>query len=112
MALHFKTDDPQKLLDSFKKAIKDGKIITWSTDVDGDFTHTPEQWKNKAWLRPKIKLDELTFYILRRKNTNITSQEYAVYHGRFIESMLLHCDTLFVEGSATAFPESSDNVAG
>ncbi len=37
MALHFKTDDPKKLLSAYKKAIDDGHIKTWSYDQDGDF---------------------------------------------------------------------------
>ena len=111
MALYFKTNDPQKLLDEFKKAIKEGKIATWSPDNEGDFTHTPEQWKNRAWLRPKIETGKLALYILRPKDTNITSLVYAVYHGRFIESMLLHCDNLFTDSTATAFPEGRDNVS-
>lgn len=111
MALYFKTDDPQKLLDEFKKAIKEGKIATWSSDKDGDFTHTPEQWKNRAWLRPKIESAKLALYILRPKDTNITSLVYAVYHGRFVESMLLHCDNLFSDTTATAFPAGSDDVS-
>ena len=110
MALYFDTNDPQRLLDEFKKAINEGEITTWSYDKDDDFTHTPEQWKNKAWLRPKIESGKLVFYILSPKNTNITSLVYAVYHGRFVESMLLHCDNLFSDGKATAYPAGGDNV--
>jgi len=111
MALYFKTNDPQKLLAEFKKAIKEGRVVTWSYDKDDDFTHTPEQWKNQAWLRPKIESDKLALYILRPKNTSITSEIYAVYHGRFIESMLVHCDKFFIESTATAIPAGSDNVS-
>src|SRR3989344_6229837 len=111
MALYFETNNPQKLLDEFKKAIKEGKVATWSYDKDDDFTHTPDQWKNKAWLRPKIESSRLAFYILRPKNMNITSLVYAVYHGRFIESMLLHCDNLFSNGTSTAYTAGSDNVS-
>ncbi len=111
MALYFKANDPQKLLDEFKKAINEGKITTWSYDKDNDFTHTPEQWKNRAWFRPKIESGRLALYILRPKDTNITSLVYAVYHGHFIESMLLHCDNLFTDSTATALPAGSDNVS-
>lgn len=111
MALYFKTGNPQKLLDEFKKAIKEGRVATWSYDKDDDFTHTPEQWKNQAWFRPKIETNGLAFYIFRPKNTNITSLVYAVYHGRFIESMLLHCDNLFTDSIATALPMVNDNVS-
>jgi hypothetical protein len=109
MALHFKTDAPQKLLSAYKKAIDDGHIKTWSYDQDGDFTHSTEQWIRQAWLRPEIKPgSELVFYILAPKETELTSEAYAVYHGRFIESMLRHCDSLFVHGYASAMPEDGD----
>lgn len=111
MALYFETSNPKKLLDEFKKAIKEGRVATWSCDKDDDFTHTPDQWKNKAWLRPKIEPSKLTFHILGPTNTTITSLVYAVYHGRFIESMLLHCDNLFLNGIATAYPAGNDSVS-
>lgn len=111
MALHFKTKTPKKLLATFKKAIDDGHVATWSYDKDGDFTHTAEQWLRKAWFRPKIKEGtELVLYILTPKETRLSSLIYAIYHGRFIESMLRHCDNLFVEGCASAMPEEGDIV--
>jgi hypothetical protein len=39
-----------------------------------------------------------------------TKPLYAVYHGRFIESMLTHCDELFNAGAATALPTNSDVI--
>ncbi len=111
MALYFKTSNPQKLLTEFKNAIKEGRVTTWSYDEDGDFTHSPDQWKYKAWLIPSIEEDKLALYILKPKNVNISTEVYAVYHGRFIESMLVHCDALFTESIATAFPKGKDNVS-
>lgn len=111
MAIYFKTNDPKKLLEEFIKAIREGRITTWSYDQDGDFTHSPNQWRNLAWLHPKIEMGQLVLYILRPQNTNLTSEVYAIYHGRFIESMLIHCDNLFTSSIATALPEGSDNVS-
>ena len=111
MALFFYTSEPYELLKAFKKAIDNGRVTTWSYDDDGDFTHTPDQWVKKAWLRPKVESDRLALYILHPKATNISSIVYAVYHGRFIESMLVHCDKLFTKGFATAFPAGTDRVA-
>ena len=83
MAIHFKTKTPQKLLATYKKAIDDGHIKTWSYDGDGDFTHTAEQWVRKAWLRPKIiEKQELILYILKPTDANLTTELYAIYHGR------------------------------
>jgi hypothetical protein len=111
MAIHFKTTTPTKLLAAYKKAVDDGHVKTWSYDSDGDFTHTAKQWSEKAWLRPKIKRsEELVLYILAPRETELTSEVYAIYHGRFIESMLCHCDALFVDGRASAMPEDGDIV--
>jgi len=112
MALHFKTATPNKLLSTYKKAIDDGHIATWSYDSEGDFTHTAEQWIKKAWLRPKIVANsELVLNIICPKEETISSMTYAIYHGRFIESMLRHCDSLFTEGCASAMPEEEDFIS-
>lgn len=109
MAVHFKTQTPQKLLNAYKKAIDDGHVTTWSYDKDGDFTHTAEQWIRKAWLRPQVVSGtELVLNILAPKEVDVSSAVYAIYHGRFIESVLRHCDKLFVNAHATAMPEAGD----
>ena len=111
MAIYCKTTTPKKLLAAYTKAIDDGHVTTWAYDSDGDFTHTADQWNRKAWLRPKvIEAEALVLYILGPKDTKISSTIYAVYHGRFIESMLAHCDGLFAEAQATAMPIAGDIV--
>lgn len=112
MAIRFTTITPKKLLSSFKKAIDDGRVVTWAYDEEGDFTHTAEQWKSLAWLRPKIKEGEtLVFSIIKPQDSKISSEIYAIYHGRFIESMLVHCDSLFTKAIATSFPANSDSIS-
>ena len=111
MAIRFKTNDPKKLLEDFKKAIDKDIIVTWSYDQDGDFTHTSTQWKNKAWLHPEIKTSELVFSIIKQKSNNISSLIYAVYHGRFIQSMLNHFDSSFSNAETTALPSEDDLVS-
>jgi hypothetical protein len=110
MAIHFKTNDPGKLLSTFKKYIDDKKVVTWSYDTSGDFTHTPDQWIYRAWLRPSIENGQLVMNIIRPKNGKVPREVYGVYHGRFIESMLSHCDSLFTEGIATALATKNDLV--
>jgi hypothetical protein len=111
MAIKLETTTPKKLLAAFKKAIDDGHIATWSYDKDGDFTHTPDQWVKKAWLRPTItERQRLTLSIIPPKEMKISSEVYAVYHGRFIEAMLRHCDSLFSNACASAMPEGDDDT--
>jgi hypothetical protein len=112
VALYFKTGTPKTLLADFKKKIDDGDVVTWSYDGDGDFTHTPPQWKNQAWLRPSIEANQLALYIIKPSTKNITREVYGVYHGRFIESMLTHCDRLFTTGDTTALAVSGKDKTG
>jgi hypothetical protein len=109
MAIYFETKTPKKLLAAYKKAVDDEHVSTWSYDSEGDFTHTADQWNRKAWLRPKIEeRTALIFHILKPKDDTLSSVVYAVYHGRFIESMLRHCDGLFSTARASAMPEEGD----
>jgi hypothetical protein len=49
-------------------------------------------------------------HILAPRETELSAAVYAVYHGRFIESMLSHCDELFSDGCATVMPEQGDVI--
>lgn len=110
MAINFDTTDPAGLLAAFKYGIDRGHIVTWSYDKDGDFTHTPDQWKNKAWLRPSVYTGRLILNIIGRQREAMPLEVYAVYHGRFIEAMIRHCRTRFSVGTATAMPTNSDPI--
>ena len=110
MALLIKTDNPDSLLAEIKKAIRDGKIETWNVDDDGDFTHNPPQWRNKAWFRPKVSAGVLIMRILTPKGTHMNSIVYGIYHGRFVEELLMHFDRKFSQVEATALPAHGDVV--
>jgi hypothetical protein len=110
MAIRFETSRPQALLDRLRKAVDDGAIATWSYDSDGDFTHTAAQWVKKAWLRPAVESEKLSFYIIAPKGVHISRSLYAVYHGRFIETALSHCDDAFRRAVASAYPEGRDMI--
>jgi hypothetical protein len=107
MAISIRTTTPKALLAKIKKAIDDGHVETWSYDEDGDFVHSVPQWKNKAWLRPKIELGVLRLGLLGQRNVHMTYEIYGVYHGRFIEMVLTHFDDQFTTASATAQRDSS-----
>lgn len=92
MAIYITTSDPQELLDNIRDNIERQKVQTWSTDVDGDFTHV-SQWKNKAWFRPHVQTDKLIFGLLERKDETMTKMIYGLYHGRFSEMLLTHFDS-------------------
>ncbi|MGD1210105.1 MAG: hypothetical protein ABR973_01955 [Candidatus Acidiferrales bacterium] len=112
MAVRLFTDDPSKALGALKRMIDEGHIDTWRYDSQGDFTHTAAsgQWKNKAWLRPKLCADRLEMNIIRPKNGSVDREVYAVYHGRFIETAVAHIPKLFTVGAATAGATDHDLV--
>ena len=102
------TTTPKKLLNSIKTAVDERLIRTWSYDADDHFTHTPPQWEDKAFLRPKVVAGErLEMRISFAANSSNTTELYAVYHGRFIEMLLAHFDHLFSSASASAQPVKS-----
>ena len=101
MALIVKTGSPSSLLTAIYKAIDDKKIETWLYDADKDFTHEPLQWKNKAWFRTKMYTGELRFGLIGPKGVTMSKEIYGIYHGRFIEMLLIHFDNLFSTVAAT-----------
>ncbi|PIT02081.1 hypothetical protein TSA1_15920 [Bradyrhizobium nitroreducens] len=110
MAINFETSDPPGLLKAFKKAIDEGHVVTWAYDSDGDFYHTPPQWKGRGWLRPSYALGRLSLNYICNGGLKTTKADYGVCHGRFIESMLAHCDGLFLSAAATAMPTNADII--
>lgn len=102
MALIINTSRPAALLAAIKEAIDDKRIETWSYDLDGDLTHTPDQWRYQAWLRPVVAPGVLIFGLLGKRDVAMTKLIYGVYHGRFIEMLLTHFDNDFSSASATA----------
>lgn len=110
MAIIVRTSNPVTLLKAIKAGIEQKHIETWLYDADGDFTHSPEQWRNQAWLRPTLGDGELVLRIMPPVNTRMSRTVYAVYHGRFIEMLLTHFDRSFESARATALPSRGDSV--
>jgi hypothetical protein len=53
---------------------------------------------------------QLVLNTLKPKDANITWEVYGIYHGRFVESMIIHCHDLFTKAQATAAPTNDDKV--
>lgn len=95
MAVFVSTDNANELLSDIKKAIDSHRIITWEYDSEGDFTYNVEQWKGRAWMRPHVEANRIVFGIVDRKDVNLSVDEYAIFHGRFVEMLLEHFDKMF-----------------
>lgn len=110
MAVRVTGTDGDTLLRHIHKAIKDKVIDTWDLDNDGDLTHSPPQWRNKAWFRPKTKENGLTFFILTPRGQTLSRSLYGLYHGRLIEMLLNHFDAEFQSVAATAYAVPGDII--
>jgi hypothetical protein len=110
MAVRVFTSNPNSLMHTVRLSITTGTVVTWSIDSDGDLTHSPEQWRNRAWFRPKVLDDRIIFNLLGPKSKSLTRTEYAVFHGRLIEMFLTHFDERFTRVTATALPAEGDIV--
>lgn len=110
MAVRVFSRNPGLLLRKINAAVKNGSFETWSVDSDGDFTHSPEQWRNRAWFRPKVLDGKVIFNILAPNDARMSRSVYAVYHGRFIEMLLKHFDLDFDRATATSLPVIGDHL--
>lgn len=115
MAVHFFCDTPQALLAAFKARVEQtepkDKVTTWELHSDGQhYTHRAADWNRRAWMRPSVHSDRLTFNIVRAQGGSVSSLTYAYYHGHLIETFLAHFDTMFSSASASAMPEAADRI--
>lgn len=109
MALLVFAGDGNALVAAIKQAIDKGEIATWAYDADGDFTHTPDQFREEAWMRPHVPAQgPLTFGIVGKTGVPMTKALYGIYHGRFSEMLLTHFDDTITNVVATAQRKSID----
>lgn len=110
MSIKVLTSNPRDLKDQINKYIVDGRISTWEVDADGDYTHSPEQWKNQAWFKIHYTQDGMVLGIWPPSNKNISIEIYAVYHGRFSEMLLSHFDSEFSKIIISSMPTEYDRI--
>jgi len=89
------TDKPQSLINAINKAIKDEELKTWKIVLNDKsetlYSHTPEQWNEKAMLKPIADLDSITFNIVWWKKVGEPDEAIKGYIvGRFVEILMVH----------------------
>lgn len=92
--IHTKAN-PDKLLSTIVKEIKEKKIKTWSivnANSSEYFTHNPEQWLKKALLKPSLGTLPNRLILTVNWYENSVPDEYTkgLYIGRFTEELLEH----------------------
>ena len=112
MAIIIKTHNPNLLLDKIYEGISTRRVEKWIVMTDGRITPSPILWKNEAFLKPEIWVDEneLRFGLLKRKDRrHITSKLYTFFHIKFVEMLLANFDTDFQNVTITALSTPPDN---
>lgn len=112
MAIIIQTENPTGLLDKIYDGIDTKLVDKWIRTDDGRLTPSALLWKNEAWFKPQIWVDEneLRFGLNKRKDRrHISSKLYTLYHTRFIETMLSLFDKEFKTITATAMKTEPDN---
>ncbi len=110
MAVIIKATSPDRILRSIYRRIDEREIRTWAYDDAGDFTHTAAQWKERAWMRPRISDQGNLIANIVAPKGGLTRDVYAVYHGRFVEMILAHFEDDVEYAKATVQPLPSDLV--
>lgn len=111
MSIHVTTDDPSRLLRRIRSRVEDGEIGDWLCDDEGDFTLSDPRFRKRAWMRPRVEDERLSFAILGPRGETLTRRTYGVYHARFMEMLLLYFDSEFARVSASALATIRDRVA-
>jgi hypothetical protein len=111
MAIIIHTDNPDLLLDKIYEAIDTKKADKWVRTADGRLTYGTLLWRNEAFFKPQIWVDEnqLRFGLIKRKDRkHITSRLYTAFHSKLIEMLLTRFDEDFRSVTATAVKTEPD----
>jgi hypothetical protein len=109
----YTTVEANALICAIYKAIDQGKIKTWRyMDHEGSryLTHSADQWDRRAWFRLKAQGPGLVANIVPPNNAVVSTEVYAIFHGRFIEMLVAHFNEAFSYSSASAMPTAEDRL--
>ena len=101
-----KGNQPQTFVDKVKTKVGLVGMNEWICDMDGDFTMYHPLWNEEAWIRSQV-IDEriVKFGIISRKDRNVTTELYAVYHSSFEKMLLEYFDTDIETIEISSMPE-------
>jgi hypothetical protein len=95
MKIEALTASPDQLVTAIDKLMIEGGLETWkivkSQQQTIFYTHTPDQWNEKALISRFVGQDRVVFAITYWKGlTQPTIADKGVYFGRFTEVLLVH----------------------
>ncbi|WP_145736975.1 hypothetical protein [Nitrospirillum pindoramense] len=98
MSVHFIAKNPKELLNKFEKSIEDDEfgedIRTWikrsSRDYDSAYTHSSDQYEDKALIMPAVLDGELMFSVFGIYDDEKYEEIYTYYVGHIIRTFFAH----------------------
>ena len=114
MAVHFSTSNPRALLKEFDAAVRRarGSFGVWGVAEDGEhYTCVSEQWIAKAWFRPHVLSNVLTFNIVRSAEEHVTQEAYSHYHAQLVQTFLSSLGHMFSMVGVTSAPTAGDHCS-
>ena len=118
MSISFRSADPDQLLKSLNRAIDNhqqgrsgDRIDTWRyVQHQGHYfyTHTSQNWRDKAWLRADLQQGQLVFVVRPVQNVGLTRDVYAYYVGHLAETFIRHFSRQWSTAQTTSDPSSDD----
>ena len=101
MAIIITSAQPRTLLKEIREQVHEGRLRNWRLK-SGKYLAYVGDHGNEAWLSPEISINELRFEITGPEVIGVNREMYAIYHGRFIETLLSCFTTWFTEVRVTA----------
>jgi hypothetical protein len=95
MEINALTDSPQSLINAINKAINDKSLKTWEVKKNDKgeilYSHSPEQWSEKAMLKPIIHANKVQFIMAWWTSSSTPGDDVKGYIlGRFTEILVVH----------------------
>lgn len=113
MSVSASTTKPKALLAALYKAIDEGHIQTWRYQDVGNvrwLTHSAKQWDALAWFKATVVAGGIVFNISPPPKKTLTTEVYAVYHGRLIEMLIAHFGESLTQTAASPLPVAGDVI--
>jgi hypothetical protein len=100
MNIYAITNDPQKLVTAIDKAIKEDRLKTWGKVLNSKnetlYTHTKDQWDEKAMLKPVIYKAKISFDLTWWNTKDEPDEDTKGFIlGRFTEMLMVHFKDYF-----------------
>lgn len=93
------TNEAQILKDAIDEKIENKELRTWkivkNSKKENLYTHTPEQWLEKAMVKPLVEKDKVRFRIVWWRNVTSDEATSGYILGRFTEILMVHFNDYF-----------------